>query len=144
MYIRQLLSLVLCVQQRVTVYGRFVVLHVFLSPVPSSFVRPHAQGSLAVWDSEGLVLSPLTTALVVMIYAIAGPSLVVVIQVSTSWSAVLALTTWVSSVGKKPMKLPVHSLSLFYKRHDRSQASKRCTTVDNNTKTNSRFDTAYG
>ena len=100
MYIRQLLSLVLCVQQRVTVYGRFVVLHVFLSPVPSSFVRPHAQGSLAVWDSEGLVLSPLTTALVVMIYAIAGPSLVVVIQVSTSWSAVLALTTWVSSVGK--------------------------------------------
>ena len=75
---------------------RFVVLHVFLTPVPSSFVRPHAQGSLAVWDCEGLVLSPLSSALVVLSYVVAGPVIVVVLQVSSSWSALVSLVTWVS------------------------------------------------
>ena len=75
---------------------RFIVLHVFLTPVPSSFVRPHAQGSLAVWDSEGLVLSPLCTAMVVVAYVMAGPLMVVVLHSATSWIALVALTTWVS------------------------------------------------
>jgi len=75
---------------------RFVVLHVFLTPVPSSFVRPHAQGSLAVWDSEGLVLSPLYTTVVVVTYVIAGPLMVVVLQSSTSWMTLFTLTTLVS------------------------------------------------
>jgi len=74
------------------------VLHVFLTPVPSSFVRPHAQGSLAVWDSEGLVLSPLSTAMVAITYVIAGPLIVVVLQASTSWSTLLSLTTLVSCI----------------------------------------------
>jgi len=76
--------------------SRFIVLHVFLTPVPSSFVRPHAQGSLAVWDSEGFILSPLSTAMIVCVYVIAGPLVVVVLQASMSWSALVSLTTLVS------------------------------------------------
>ena len=74
----------------------------FLTPVPSSFVRPHAQESLAVWDSEGLVLSPLTTALVAGAYVSAGPLTVVVLQVSVSWAALVTLVTCVSrNIGVK-------------------------------------------
>ena len=76
--------------------SRFVVLQVFLTPVPSSFVRPHAQGSLAVWDSEGLVLSPLSTAVVAFTYVVAGPTILIVLQVSSSWSALISLIMWVS------------------------------------------------
>ena len=75
---------------------RFIVLHVFLTPVPSSFVRPHAQGSIAVWDSEGLILSPLSSAIVACAYVIAGPLIVIVLQASSSWSALLSLTALVS------------------------------------------------
>ena len=76
---------------------RFIVLQVFLTPVPSSFVRPHAQGSMAVWDSEGLILSPLTSAVVVCAYVIAGPLIAMVLQASSSWSALLSLTALVST-----------------------------------------------
>jgi len=75
---------------------RFAVLHVFLTPAASSFVRPHAQGSLAVWDSEGLILSPLSTAIVVLVYIVGGPLVVVALHVSVSWTALISLSLWVS------------------------------------------------
>ena len=91
------------------------MLQVFLTPVPSSFVRPHAQGSMAVWDSEGLILSPLSSAIVACAYVIAGPLIVVVLQATSSWSALLSLTALVSInhtecdnliIQSKPGKLP--------------------------------------
>jgi len=86
---------------RDVVVARFIVLQVYLTPVSSSFVRPHAQGSLAVWDSEGLVLSPLSTAMVATVFVIAGPLIVVVLQASIAWSALLSLTALVSLLSRQ-------------------------------------------
>jgi len=72
------------------------VLQVFTSPVQSSFIKSHPQGSLAVWDSEGYVLSPLVVASVAIMYSACGPFLVLVLRAAAGWKAFSSLSTVVS------------------------------------------------
>src|SRR6218665_3751516 len=78
---------------------RFIVLQVFLSPTTSSFVKPHPQGSIAVWDlPTGYILDPSAVAAIAMLYAITSPSLVIVIKLMSNWKNLFTMISLVRIV----------------------------------------------
>lgn len=74
----------------------FLILQVFLTPLMSSFVKNHPQGSLAVWDlPSGYILDPNAVATIAGLYAAASPFLVIVISLVTGWRSLFSMLTLV-------------------------------------------------